>query len=73
MISAAIFFHDNHGVITPPSLIEQHDFLSVETVSRAGEAEGSSQKDRDVSQSNKHIHTSVYKPKPLMLNHWVQL
>lgn len=42
MLSAAIFFRDNHGVIAPPSLIEQSDFLSVETVGRAGEAEGSS-------------------------------
>lgn len=55
MVSAAIFFHDNHGVITPPSLIEQSDFLSVETVGRAGEAEGLSQMDQDVSQCNKHI------------------
>lgn len=39
MLSAAIFFRDNHGVIAPPSLMEQSDFLSVETVGRAGEAE----------------------------------
>lgn len=55
MLSAAIFFRDNHGVIAPPSLMEQSDFLSVETVGRAGEAEGSSQRDQDVSRSNKHV------------------
>lgn len=55
MLSAAIFFRDNHGVITPPSLIEQSDFLSVETVGRAGEAEGLGQRDQDVSQSKKHV------------------
>lgn len=47
MLSAAIFFHDNHGVITPLSPIGQSDFLPVDT----GDVKG----DKEVLESNKQI------------------
>lgn len=39
MLSAAIFFHDNHGVFVLVPLIGHSYFLSVEMVQTAGEAD----------------------------------
>lgn len=51
MLSAAIFFHDNQGVIAPLSPIARSDFLPVDT----GDVKG----DQEVLQSNTDIHLIV--------------
>lgn len=48
MLSAAIFSHDNHGVITPLSPIGQGDFLPFLDT---GDVKG----DREILESNKQI------------------